>query len=156
MASASGWGQEPADINAEELYRHSSPDVDYSTRGSIADLGATFGGVLLLLTSGMELLQGMAAVANADIYAAGTDYTYSFNIQVWGWIHIVIAVVSAVVAIGILMRKPWAQVSGVVVAGFAMIGNFAFLPRYPLWAIIVIALDALVIWALLTQFKRYK
>ena len=157
MSSTGRWSNKPTDeVNPEELYRRSSSQDDYSTKGIWADLLSTFGGVLLLIGAFMELLQGLSAISNDDLYSQGSDYLYQFNMQVWGVVHLVIAVLSAIVAVGVLARKSWGQISGVIVAGLSMIGNFAFIPHYPLWSLIVIALDALVIWALLTQLGRYK
>ncbi len=129
----------------------SARDIDYSTRGLFADLGATFGGVLLLLSSGMGLLQGLSAVANDDLYAAGSDYLYKLDMTTWGTVHIVLAVIGAVVAVGILMGKSWARVLGMIIAGLSALTNFAFLPHYPLWSIVIIAFDVAVIWALSTM-----
>jgi hypothetical protein len=154
MSSASGLGPEPAEINADELYRRSSPTDDTSTKGIFADVVASFAGVVMLLTSLMEIIQGMAAVANGDLYAAGSDYLYQFNMTVWGTAHIVIGAVSAIVAVGILMHKHWGYLAGLIVTGLSMLGNFAFLPRYPVWSGFVIALDVLIIWALLTVLAR--
>ena len=64
------------------------------------------------------------------------------------------AVITFVVSIGILLRRSWGQVLGVVVVVVSMITNFAFLPQYPLWAITIIALDVLIAWALCTQFAN--
>ncbi len=142
------------EVNADELYRRASAEDDYSAKAFMADAVATLGGVILLLTSGMELLNGFSAIANDEQYAEGSDYLYRFDMQVWGAVHVVIAVVSAAVAIGIIARKSWAQIAGIVVAGLAAVGNFAFIPLYPVWSLVVVALNILVIWALLTQMGR--
>lgn len=131
------------------------PYPDDSGSG-VADVGATFAGVLLVLTSFMEVLHGIAAVADSNIYAAGTNYLYKFNLNVWGTIHIIIGVVSFVVAIGILRRVRWGYIAGVVITGLGIISNFAFLPRYPWWAMLIIAFDVFVIWALTTQLRLMK
>jgi hypothetical protein len=144
------------EINADELARRASAQDDYSTKGAWADVVGTFAGVLLLMGACMQLLQGLSAIGNDDLYSEGSDYLYQFDIQVWGAIHVVIAVLSAVVAVGVLTRKSWGQVCGAIVAGLSMLINFAFLPHYPLWSMVVIALEALVIWALLTQLGHYK
>ena len=133
-----------------------SPYDDDSARGGVADVGATFAGVLLILTSFMEVLNGISAVADPDLYAAGTKYLYKFDLTVWGWIHIIIGAASFVVAIGILRRVAWGQIGGMIVCGAAILSNFAFLPRYPLWSLIVIAFNAFVIWALSVQYRGYR
>jgi hypothetical protein len=157
MASSERRRREPTyEMDADEPARRSSAQDDYSTKGAWADLVATFAGVLLLMGSCMELLQGLSAIANDDLYSEGSDYLYQFDTQVWGAIHLVIAVLSAVVAVGVLTRRSWGQVCGAIVAGLSMLINFAFLPHYPLWSMVVIALEALVIWALLTQLGHDK
>ena len=52
------------------------------------------------------------------------------------------------VGAGILTGNVLARTVGVIIAGISAIGNFAFMPYYPVWAIIVIAIDIAIIWAL--------
>jgi hypothetical protein len=137
-----------------ESPQHYTEYTDDSVRGGVADVGATFAGVLLILTSFMEVLHGISAIADDDLYAAGTQYLYKFNLTVWGTIHVIIGVISFIVAIGILRRSSWAQLAGIVITGFAIISNFAFLPRYPIWSLVIIAFNAFVIWALSVQYRR--
>jgi hypothetical protein len=127
---------------------------EYSARGFWADLVGTFAGVLLMIAGIFQILQGGSAVANDDLYSAGNDYLYQFDMDVWGTVHLVIGAVSVVVSVGILRGKSWAQVAGMIVAGVSSVANFAFLPEYPLWAITVIAFDLVVIWALSAQYAH--
>jgi len=135
---------------------HAPDDLPYedSKQGAWADVLGTLAGVLLLMSSGFWLLQGLAAVADDEFYANGTEYLYKINVTAWGWFHVVMAVVTCVVSIGILLRRSWGQALGVVVVVVSMITNFAFLPQYPLWAITIIVLDVLIAWALCTQFAN--
>jgi hypothetical protein len=131
-------------------------DLDYSTRGTVADVTSSFAGVLLLVSGSMDILQGLAAVANDDLYGQGADYLYDFNSATWGWIHLVLGVLTIVAAAGILLRKGWGQVIGIIIAGLGMLTNFAALPHYPFWAIVLIGFYALVIWSLTTQMRHYR
>lgn len=131
-------------------------EIDYSGRGAVADITATFAAVLLLITSLMEILQGLAAINDPEFFAAGADYAFDFDVAAWGWVHVVLGVISVFVAVGIMRRQSWAQVLGMIIAGLAMLTNFAWLPHYPLWAIVIIAINAFVIWALSVQLKNYR
>jgi hypothetical protein len=122
--------------------------------GFVTDLVSMLAGVLLIIAACFSMLQGAAAIANGDIYAAGSDYLFQFNMTAWGWVHLVIGVLCLIVAIGILRGTSWGQLCGMLVAGLSAVANFAFLPHYPLWAITVIAVDLLIIYALSTQLKR--
>ena len=50
--------------------------------------------------------------------------------------------------IGLFSGNMLARIVGVIVASLSLIANFFFIPAYPLWALIVITIDVLVIWAL--------
>ena len=50
----------------------------------------------------------------------------------------------------VLLAATWARVVGIVVASLSLIANFAFLPHYPVWSVVIIALDIAAIWALST------
>lgn len=130
-------------------------DIDYSTRGFAADLAATFGGVLLIIVSTFDVLQGASAIANDDLYSAGSEYLYRFDMDTWGAVHLVLGIIGIVVGVGVLMRAGWALVTGMIVAGLSMLTNFVFIPQYPLWSITIIAFDLLVIWALSVQMRGY-
>ena len=132
-----------------------SPYPDDSARGGIADVGASFAGVLLVLVSFMEILHGIAALANPELFAAGEDI-YRFNGTTWGITHITIGVISMIVAFGILKRTSWAQVGGMIIAGLGILANFADLPHYPMWSIVVIAFYVFVIWSLSVQHRGYR
>jgi hypothetical protein len=131
-------------------------DVDDSTKGFFADLTATFGGVLLLIASGFDLLQGASAVANDDLYAQGSEYLYKFDMTAWGWVHIILGVLGVLVAVGILMRAGWGQITGIMIASLSILTNFMFLPIYPVWSAFIIGFNAIVIWALCSQLKSYR
>src|SRR5690349_19343922 len=109
------------------------------TAGFMTDVVAVLAGVLLLMSGAFEILQGASAVANDDLYAAGSDFLYQFDMTVWGWVHLVVGVLSIIVGVGVLGGRSWALVAGMIIAGLSAIANFAFLPHYPLWAITVIA-----------------
>jgi hypothetical protein len=72
--------------------------------------GATFAVAILLFTGALlGLLQGIAAVAEDDIFVVGPEYSYKFSTSTWGWIHIVVAVLGFAVAIGLFTAATWAR-----------------------------------------------
>ena len=60
----------------------------------------------------------------------------------------------AVTGFFILTGQPWARVVGIVVAVLSALANFLFIPYYPIWALVIIALDVAVIWALATYHPQ--
>lgn len=113
--------------------------------------GATFAAAILLFVAGLlGLFQGISAVVNDDLIVVGPQYIYQFDTTAWGWIHIVVGVLAMIIAIGMFTGAVWARVAAIVIASLSIIANFLWLPYYPWWSILLIALDLVVIWAVAT------
>ena len=85
-----------------------------------------------------------------EVFVAGIDYVYKFDVTTWGWIHIILGIIGIVVALGLFTGAVWARAAAIVIASLSIIANFLWMPYYPLWSILVIALDVVVIWAVAT------
>ncbi|MFC4602568.1 DUF7144 family membrane protein [Rhodococcus kronopolitis] len=111
----------------------------------------SIGAAVLFVTVGiLQVLQGIAAVGGDELFVVGADYTYEFDLTVWGWTHLVLGVVVAMVGVALLAGGIWARTLAVVVAGLSIVVNFLWLPYQPGWAGVIIAIDAVVIWAIWT------
>jgi hypothetical protein len=108
-------------------------------------------GVLLLIASLLDLLQGASAVAEDELYTQAKEYLYEMDLTAWGWIHIVIGVLGAVVAVAILARRTWGLVAGLAVAVVGIVTNVAFLPVYPAWSAFIIGFNVLVLLAMYAE-----
>ncbi|MGW1406716.1 DUF7144 family membrane protein [Streptomyces sp. NPDC002403] len=108
-------------------------------------------GALLMLSGPLSILVGASGIAEDNLFAASTRYAYRFDLTVWGVIHLVVGVALVVAGLAILMNKSWGRGAGVAVAGISLITQFMFVPYYPAWAIPVMALDLVILFAL-TRF----
>ncbi len=106
-----------------------------------------FGGV-------MAIFEGISAIAKDNIFISTRNYSYAFNLTGWGWIHLILGVLVLLAGFSLLRGALWARLVGIALAGLSMIANFVWLPRYPFWALVVIAIDVFVIWALATHPGR--
>ncbi len=132
-------------------------DYRTDTRGSRLATGfITFAGVLMIMTGGFQALVGLVAVLQDDFYVATKNYVFDFDATAWGWIHLIVGVVVVLAGFGILAGQLWGRIVGVVLALVSAITNFAFIPFYPFWSILIIALDVFIIWALLAHGRDYE
>lgn len=136
-----------------ERSRH---DLDYSTRGTVADIAVSFAGVLLMVVGSFDVLQGVAAIANDDLFASTDEYIYKIDLTAWGVVHVLIGAASIAIGFGVLRGATWGRIAGIVVAGLAVLSNFAYLPLYPWWAVTMILINLLVIWAFSVQLRNYR
>ena len=109
---------------------------------------AVFAGVMLIIGGGFQAIQALAAIVHDQYIVVLPNYIYAFDLTAWGWIHLLIGVGLAVTGIFGLRGQTWARVVGMVLAAISALLNFFWLPQAPLWALLLIAIDILVIWAL--------
>ncbi|MCP2292127.1 hypothetical protein ACFYT3_32210 [Nocardia amikacinitolerans] len=127
-----------------------TPGTQHPVRQGIA-AGTSIGAAILLLTVGvLQILEGISAVVDDELFVVGPEYVYQFDISTWGWIHIVLGAILVVCAIGLMTGSTWGRVAAIVIAALAIIANFLSLPYYPYWSILIIALSIVVIWAVST------
>ncbi|MEU2822752.1 hypothetical protein ABZ763_10860 [Streptomyces bacillaris] len=110
--------------------------------------GVLFAGALMLCQGVVAALQGVAALADSDVYGTVGDYLYRFSLTSWGWIHLVIGLCAVITGAGLLKGAGWARVTGIVLASLTLFAQFLFLPYAPVWSVLMIGLDIFVIWAL--------
>ena len=109
---------------------------------------ALFAGVMMIVSGAFMILQGIVAIANDSFFVKAPNYTYNVDTTGWGWIHLVIGIVLALVGFGVITGNMFARISGMIIVVFVMIDNFLFIPYYPFWSLLLIALNAWVLWAL--------
>jgi len=121
-----------------------------NTENAWAEGIGIFAGAALLTVGIFQFLEGVSAAAKDDVLVGTPNYVFEFDLTTWGWIHIVFGIVVAIVGGAILAGQRWSLVAGIVLAMISALMNFVWLPYYPAWAILIIAFDIAVIWALST------
>ena len=115
-----------------------------------------FGGAMMVLLGTFNLIEGLVALFNDEYYVATPQGLLVFDITGWGWVHLIIGVIAIIVGIGVFAGATWARICGVILCGINAIAQLAFLSAYPVWGILVIVLDILVIWALIVHGDEAK
>ncbi|MGD9572547.1 MAG: hypothetical protein AB7V62_11710 [Thermoleophilia bacterium] len=121
-------------------------------QGSKADdwalTGVVFAAVMLVVIGLFQFFGGLAAIANGDFFVVGEEYVYDIDVSAWGWVHLILGVVMIAAGYALFRRQVWGAVVAIALASLSAVVNFLFIPYYPFWSIVVIALDVFVIWAI--------
>ena len=107
-----------------------------------------FAAVMMWLIGAGHAINGMVAIINEEFYVVTPEYIFQFDVTTWGWIHLIGGVLVFVAGVYLLSGQVWARVIGVIMAVISILVNFAWLPWYPLWSILLITAGVFVIWAL--------
>ena len=76
------------------------------------------------------------------------------NLRAWGWITLILGILQLVAAGGLLAGNQLARWFGVAVIGLSAIDMMFFLPAYPFWALMIIAVDVVALWGLCAYGSR--
>ena len=110
--------------------------------------GIAFAATMAVLVGTFQILQGLVAVLNDDFFVITRNYTFDLDTSAWGWIHMIIGVVMLGIGFGLYTRALWAVIGGIGIAMLSALANFFFIPYYPIWALLLIGIDAWILWSL--------
>ena len=113
-----------------------------------------FAAVMMMIIGVFHVIAGVTAIVKDKFYATTPNYILTFDVTGWGWIHLALGAVLILAGFFVLRGNILARIVGITVAGLSAIGNFLFIPYYPFWSLLMIALDVFVIWALATYGRR--
>jgi hypothetical protein len=108
-----------------------------------------FAGAVLVLLGVFQIIDGLVSLFKNDIYSVRParlplDVSYT----VWGWVHLVLGVALIPLGYAVLAARPWARFTAIGLALLSAVVHFAFIPAYPVWSVVIIALDLIVVYAL--------
>jgi hypothetical protein len=112
-----------------------------------------FAGVMLATLGTLNLIDGIAAVSNSTFFVGDAKFILG-DLNTWGWVLIVAAVVQLAAAVGVWMRVTGVRWIGVAIAAVNLIVQMFFISAYPLWSTMLIVLDVLVIYGLVAHGRR--
>jgi hypothetical protein len=112
-----------------------------------------FASVLLLVVGCFNLIDGIAAIANSHVFTAHAHYVFG-DLRTWGWITLILGAVQVLAGCGVLIGNQAARWFAVAVVGLNAIAQMFFIPAYPFWSLMIIAVDVVALWGLCAYGSR--
>ena len=107
-----------------------------------------FAAIMMVVSGSLNMIYGFVAAVNDEYVVFGNHANVYLDVSTWGWIHMLLGLLVFLCGFGVLSGNLFARTIGVILAAISMIANFLIIPLYPFWALTIITVDALVIWAL--------
>jgi hypothetical protein len=120
------------------------------TVGGLSLGSALFAGVLMIMVGIFHMIAGLAAVIDDEFFVVTNQYAFEVDTTTWGWIHMVSGAIVAIAGFAVLSGHLWARIFAIIVAMLSAVANFFWIPYYPFWSILIIAIDIVIIWGLAT------
>jgi len=114
-----------------------------------------FAGLLLMIIGAMDFFQGLIAVIRGSYYAVTPNQIVVLDLTEWGWITLIWGIIIALVGMGLLSGQSWARWTAIVVGSLNFLIQLGFVgsAAYPLWALTALALNIVVLYALIVRWS---
>jgi hypothetical protein len=143
-------------------YQTGQPGYDAGYRDVSGWVGwVVFAAVILMVNGTFNAIQGLSALFRDNDYwvttlGEGEGGVLTFNITGWGWIHLLLGIASIFVGYLLLRGSTFARVIGIALVSLNLIAQFAYLPLYPFWGMVGIAVGFFVLYALIVHGGELK
>jgi hypothetical protein len=110
-----------------------------------------FAAIMSVLIGAFNVIDGLVALFQNTLYVVGQNQVLAFNLTTWGWIHLIVGVLQVIAGCALFTGRTWARVTVGVLVVINAIAQMAFLPVYPVWSLLVIALDVITLYAVVVH-----
>lgn len=110
-----------------------------------------FASMMLVLAGMFGIIHGLVALINDEVYLVTNDGIVAFDFTTWGWIHLILGIIVLIAGFAVMSGQLWARIVGVFVAMLSAVSQIAFITAFPLWSVVIIGIDVLIIYGLLVH-----
>jgi hypothetical protein len=127
-----------------------------TTKQAWARGGTVLAGTLMLIIGAYQIFLGITAIVRSNfVVVTPNNGYYTINRTGWGWVQLGIGIVVLLAGLFLFTGSTMAKIVGIAVVGLSALGNFFLIPYYPVWALLLIAVDIFAIWAIATVRTDY-
>lgn len=110
-----------------------------------------FAGLLMMVAGVFQGIAGLTALLKNDFYVVTERALLAFNVTTWGWVHMLLGVILLAAGAAVINGRTWGRIIAIILATLSAMANFLFISAYPVWSIMVIVIDILIIYALVVH-----
>jgi hypothetical protein len=114
-----------------------------------------FAGLMMVLIGILNVIQGLIAIVRDDYYVLTAEQIIVFDLTTWGWIMLIWGIIVGFAGWALATGAGWARWFTLVAASLNIVLQLGFVGsgQYPLWALTVLALNVLVLYALTVRWS---
>ena len=119
-----------------------------------------FAGFLIVIIGAMDVLQGFVGILEDEYVLATPEGLAIVDVTAWGWMTLLWGGLLILAGLALLGGAGWARWLAIIAVGLNAIQQIAFLANYPqaypLWNILIVTLNLVVLYALTARWQGFK
>ena len=114
-----------------------------------------FAAIMLTLIGSITFFEGLIAIIRDTYYVVTRQHVFLFDVSTWGWIMLFWGILLFLAGLGLAAKSSWARWFTIVVVFLHVLAQLSFLgnAQYPLWSLVIITLEFVVLYALTARWK---
>jgi hypothetical protein len=128
--------------------------VTNGTKGGAWAGWVIFAGVLLLMIGVFNVIEGLVAIFYDKRVLVTPERLIAVDLTGWGWTLLIFGLVMVATGIGLLAAQTWARITAIVLVGLHAVVQVAWLGAYPIWSVLMVALDTVLLYALTVRWAQ--
>lgn len=130
------------------------PAVEYQAEAANWAGWVLFAAVMMIVLGSFQIIMGLVALFEHNYYLVTNSHlVVHVSYTAWGWAHLILGAILVAAGLGVRTGQLWARITGITLAVISAIVNLAFIAAYPIWGILIITLDMVVIYTLAVHGK---
>lgn len=116
-----------------------------------------FAAVMMLIIGVLDFFEGLIGIIRNNYYVIHGNQLIVMDTTKWGWLTLIWGIILVIAGFGLWTGAGWARWFTIVVVGLNILGQLSWLgaSAYPLWALVIIALNIIVLYALCARWEGY-
>ena len=116
-----------------------------------------FASFMLIMVGSFQAIEGLVAIFDDGFYrVTESGLVVNVDYTAWGWTHLLLGALLIVSGAGVLRGNILARTVAVILAGLSALVNLVFIEAYPIWSVLIITIDVLVIYALVVHGRELR
>jgi len=115
-----------------------------------------FAGVMLLVTGVLNVVEGLVALGQTARVVMVEDKLYMIDLRGWGWALVIFGAVMLASGLGLFAASSAARIAAIVIVGVHAAVQVFWLGAYPVWSLLMIGLDVVVLYALTVRWQEVR
>lgn len=112
---------------------------------------AVFAAVMMMLGGVFQFIFGLAAILEDNFFVVTQNDLLLFDLTAWGWVHLLVGGLLFLAGMSLMAGGMYGRAAGVVLAFVSAVASITSISAYPIWSVIVITIDVLIIYALIAH-----
>ncbi|KAB8190650.1 hypothetical protein FH608_034635 [Nonomuraea phyllanthi] len=115
-----------------------------------------FGGMMMILSGFFDIITGLTALLADRVYLQALNRLVLVDVISWGWVHLGLGIVILATGVAVIRGQDWARMVGVILVMLNALTQLTWIAVNPWWSLAVIAVDVLVLYALIVHGREAK